>query len=238
MNDSIWIGYEPREADAFAVARYSTRRNLTQPIPIRGIVLSDLRKRGVYTRPTAFQDGQLWDIVSDAPMATEFAISRFFVPALAAGSNWALFMDCDFLVRANLARLFEELDPKYAVYAVKHNYVPEGIVKMDGVTQTSYSRKNWSSFCVFNCKHPENKKLTYKKLNEWPGRDLHAFKWLEDDLIGELPLEYNYLVGVYNKEMVPDPKCIHYTLGTPSMPGYDKCEYAEDWFKELEAWAR
>lgn len=234
---SIWIGYEPREADAFAVCRHSIKKHLTQPLEVHGIVLSDLRKRGVYTRPTSFQDGQLWDSISQAPMSTEFAISRFFVPNL-AGSGWAIFMDCDILVRTNLVRLFESLDTKYAVYCVKHNHKPEGIVKMDGMAQTRYARKNWSSFCVFNCSHPANKKLTYRKLNEWPGRDLHAFKWLADDEIGELDPAYNYLVGVNSLEEVPEPKCIHYTLGVPSMPGYENCEFAEEWVRELEDWAR
>lgn len=232
---SIYIGYDPREASAFAVARHTINKTLTLPIPVHGIVLSDLRKRGLYTRPTSHQDGQLWDEISEAPMSTEFAISRFFTPLLAE-KGWALFLDCDFLVRVSLVRLFEMLDPKYAVYCVKHDYVPEGITKMDGQTQTRYSRKNWSSFCVFNCNHPSNKKLTVGKLNRWPGRDLHAFKWLADDEIGELGVEWNYLVSV-TKETV-EPKCIHYTLGSPDMPGYQDCPYADEWFDALEDWAR
>lgn len=234
---AIYIGYEPREASAFAVARHSTRRRLTQEVPIRGIVLRDLSKRGIYTRPMSYEDGQLYDVISEAPCSTEFAISRFFTPLLAE-SGWALFMDCDFLVRVSLARLFEMLDPKYAVYCVKHSHHPVGIVKMDGMTQTAYNRKNWSSFCVFNCDHPANKSLTLHKLNNWPGRDLHAFKWLQDEEIGELDTAWNYLVGVNSKEQVPDPKCIHYTLGTPDMPGYEQCEYADEWYDELESWAR
>ena len=33
---------------------------------------------------------------------------------------------------------------------------------MDGVVQTSYPRKNWSSLMLFNCDHPSVKKLTRK----------------------------------------------------------------------------
>lgn len=156
---SIWIGFEPREASAFAVARHSIAKHMAQPIPIRGIVLRDLVERGLYTRPMSTQDGQLYDEISEAPCSTEFAISRFFTPYLAK-TGWALFMDCDFLVRTSLARLFESLDDSMAVYCVKHNHVPEGITKMDGCTQTRYARKNWSSFMAFNCDHASNQKLT------------------------------------------------------------------------------
>lgn len=208
---------------------------MTQQIPVRGIVLDDLVQKGSYSRPTTYEDGQLWDVISEAPMSTEFAISRFFTPLLAK-TGWALFMDCDFLVRTSLCRLFESLDPKYAVYCVKHNHMPEGITKMDGMTQTRYARKNWSSFCVFNCDHPANKNLTVSVLNRWPGRDLHAFKWLSDDEIGELGVEWNYLVGV-TKSLI-EPKCVHFTLGTPDMPGYENSAYADEWRAVLADWAR
>ena len=50
-------------------------------------------------------------MISDAPMSTEFSISRFLVPALAK-EGWALFLDADMLARANLMRLFELADPR------------------------------------------------------------------------------------------------------------------------------
>ena len=48
MKHSIWIGFDPREADAFAVARHSINRHLITPIPVRGVVLTDLRTGGLY----------------------------------------------------------------------------------------------------------------------------------------------------------------------------------------------
>ncbi|HEY6021947.1 MAG TPA: glycosyltransferase [Candidatus Paceibacterota bacterium] len=233
----IYIGYDGREADAFAVARHSINRRLTLPIQCHGIVLSDLRKRGLYLRQTLYQDGGLWDTISGAPMSTEFAISRFFTPLLAA-RGWALFLDCDFLVRTNLCRLFEALDPQYAVYCVKHDHVPTGITKMDGQTQTKYPCKNWSSFMIFNCEHKKNKALTVEMLNKLPGRDLHRFCWLDDEDIAALGPEWNYLVGYNNREQVPDPMCVHFTHGVPTMPGYEDTEFAEEWRDELEDWAR
>lgn len=233
--NSIWIGFDPREGAAYAVCRDSIRRHLTQPIPIHGVVLDDLRRDGLYTRPIELRDGQLYDPISAAPMSTEFAISRFFVPYLAE-TGWALFMDCDMLVKESLVRLFESLDKHYAVYCVKHNHVPAESVKMDRQEQTKYPRKNWSSFCVYNCDHVANKRLNLRTLNMLPGRDLHAFCWLHDNEIGELGPEWNYLVGVS-----PDtirPKVIHYTKGGPWMDGFEEVEFADQWNEALRVWAR
>jgi lipopolysaccharide biosynthesis glycosyltransferase len=232
---SIWIGFDPREAAAFAVCRDTIRNRLTQQIPINGIVLPELRRRGLYTRPTDMRNGELWDVISEAPMSTEFAVSRFFTPLLAK-SGWALFLDCDMLVRVSLVQLFELADPRYAVMCVKHNHNPIETVKMDGRTQTRYSRKNWSSFCLFNCDHPANKRLTLHELNTLPGRDLHRFCWLEDNEIGELGPEWNYLVGETDADV--DPKVIHFTKGGPWMEGYEGVPYADQWTAALEDWAK
>ncbi len=43
---------------------------------------------------------------------------------------------------------------------VQHDYVPANAIKMDGKAQTSYPRKNWSSFILFNGAHPSVKALT------------------------------------------------------------------------------
>ena len=232
---SVWIGFDPREAAAFAVCRDSIKNKLTQQIPIRGIVLSALRSRGLYTRPTEVRNGQLWDVISEAPMSTEFAISRFFTPLLAK-QGWALFLDCDMLVRSSIVQLFEMVDPKYAVMCVKHNHNPTETVKMDGCVQTRYARKNWSSFCLFNCGHPANKRLTLHELNTLPGRDLHRFCWLDDDDIGELGPEWNYLNDETTADV--DPKVVHFTKGGPWMEGYEDVPYADQWTAALEDWAR
>lgn len=233
---SIWIGFDPREAAAFAVCRHSIGRWLTQAIPINGIVLSFLQGQGLYRRPVEKRsNGQLWDSISEAPMSTEFAISRFFTPLLAK-TGFALFMDCDILCRSSLARLFElaERNKQYAVMCVKHRHEPNYTVKMDGVAQTRYARKNWSSVMMFNCEHEANKLLTVDMLNVVPGRDLHRFCWLHDDDIGALDVEWNYLVGHSHAD---DPKLVHFTDGIPSMRGYEDAEYAAEYRKELELWA-
>ncbi|BCH33138.1 hypothetical protein MesoLjLc_50680 [Mesorhizobium sp. L-8-10] len=234
MKHSVWIGFDPREASAFAVAKHSILRRLITPIPVHGIVLSEMRARGLYTRPTSVKDGRLCDVISAAPMATEFAVSRFLVPHL-AGSGWGLFMDCDMLVRTNLERLFKLCDPSKAVMVVKHHHNPPEGIKMDGQVQTRYARKNWSSVMAFNIDHPANRALTLELINTVPGRDLHAFCWLDDSLIGELDASWNWLVGHSDPEIEPD--IVHFTEGTPAMSGYENCAYAEEWRAELERWA-
>lgn len=233
---SIFVGFDPREAAAFAVCRASMDRWMNLPIPVQGLVLSRLRAQGYYWREHVYQEnGQLRDVISDAPMSTEFAISRFLTP-LIAKEGLALFTDCDVLVRSPLMELFDSVKRHYAVMVVKHCHKPEYGVKMDGQVQTRYARKNWSSVMLFNCDHPANKKLTLEMVNTLPGRDLHRFCWLSDDEIGELDPCWNYLVG-HTKLDGQKPKIVHYTDGIPTMRGYEHCEYADEFRTRLEEWA-
>ena len=242
MDRSVWIGWEAREAAAFAVARHSLRRHQALKLPTFGLILAKLRADGLYTRPTSRRGAQLWDDISDAPMATEFACSRFLVPHLARATGkaggkprWAVFMDCDMLIRADIQKLFDDCERDKAVMVVKHSHNPDATVKMDGQIQTRYARKNWSSVCAFNIDHPANAKLTPKLVNAVPGRDLHGFCWLDDDEIGELGPEWNYLVGHTDSNV--DPSIVHFTDGIPTMAGYENCEFADEWWSELERWA-
>src|SRR5512139_1629170 len=109
---SIWIGYDSRETAAFAVARESIARRITLPVPIGGVMIEDVKSRGLYWRPTERRLGKLWDTISGAHMSTEFAISRFLTPHLATQGGLAIFMDCDMLVRGNLLRLTDEIEAK------------------------------------------------------------------------------------------------------------------------------
>ncbi len=241
MTRSIYIGFDPTPSSAlaFIVARASINRHLTQQIPVHGLILDDLRARGLYTRPTETRlndecEPQIWDVISDAPCATEFSISRFLVPHLAK-TGLALFMDCDMLARANFARLFDAAaayaNQQFAVMCVKHAHNPANAVKMDGKAQTKYARKNWSSFVLFNCDHPSNKKLTVEMVNTLPGRDLHRFCWLDDAEIGELPVEWNWLAGHSDPHVMP--KVVHHTDGVPCLRGYEDAAFADEWRAEL-----
>lgn len=234
---SVWIGFDPREADAFAVARASIVENLYRPTRVGAVILSDLQESGIYRRPTTRVDGRLHDVISEHPMATEFAISRFLVPHLAR-NGLALFVDCDVLARRRVDDLFDiaGLDDSKAVWVVKHRHEPADGQKMDGQIQSRYARKNWSSVMLFNVDHPSNRHLTIDMVNTLPGRDLHRFCWLDDDEIGDLSVEWNWLVG-HSPDGV-DPGIVHFTDGIPTMPGYGEVAYADEWRDSLSKWAR
>jgi len=176
----------------------------------------------------------LWDVISDAPCSTEFSISRFLVPYLAK-EGWALFLDADMMALNNFCRLMDLVDDTKAVMVVKHNHLPKNKTKMDGQIQTVYFRKNWSSFIMFNASHPKCKALTPEVVNTATGLFLHQFQWLDDDDIGELNVEWNWLVG--HSDPSVSPKCVHFTDGIPSMAGYEKGVYSHIWRKMLEEWA-
>jgi len=166
--------------------------------------------------------------------SNDFAFSRWLVPWLTAYQGWAVFMDCDMLVQTDIAELFREADPRYAVKVVKHNHKPRETVKYLGNLQTQYERKNWSSVMLFNCGHPAMRVLAPDFVDKAPGLDLHQFKWLDDDLIGELPHEWNVLVDYDDPAHYPYPKNLHYTTGGPWFQEYRECDWAEEWFTELE----
>ncbi|WP_292636980.1 hypothetical protein [Mesorhizobium sp.] len=235
----FFIGFDPREAAAFAVTKYSLNKNLISPVPVRGLVLSELRAKGLYTRPMEHRNGRLIDVLSarpdyDGAVATEFANSRFLVKELAK-TGWAIFMDCDMLIRSNMERLFKVLDQSKAVMVVKHNFQPPTGIKMDGQLQSAYSRKLWSAFMAINCDHPANAALTVDLVNTVPGRDLHRFCWLKDHDIGELDMSWNWVPGVSDPEIEPD--CVHWSEGGPWFQEYTDVPYADEWRQALHNWA-
>jgi lipopolysaccharide biosynthesis glycosyltransferase len=218
----VYIGHDGREQAAYDVAAKTARSFSCDVFPVYE---ETLRRSGMLTRPLD-RRGLMWDLHSNAPQSTEFAISRFFVPLL-AHSGWCLAVDCDVVFLEDPHELLEFADESKAVMVVKHAPLTATGTKMDGQVQTIYERKNWSSVVLWNVDHVANKRLNLLSLNQWPGRDLHAFKWLSDSEIGELPRAANWLVGVHPK---PDrPIIAHYTLGVPAMPGHENDEYAHLW---------
>ena len=179
MKQSIWIGWDPAESDAYNVALRSMLRRMGESIPVHKLSLANLQDRGWYARPTHKNENRLIDELSarddyDGSISTEHAIARFLVPRCAI-EGWALFVDGDIIVRDDICQIFDGLDPAKAVYCVKHRYEPVDNIKKAGQVQTRYERKNWSSVMVFNCDHPSNGRLSWRDFNTKPGRDLHAF---------------------------------------------------------------
>jgi len=190
------------------------------------LALNTLRAAGLYWRPTEMRDGRLFDVMSDAPMATEFAISRFLVPHVAE-TGLALFVDCDVMARVDVVPLFDAFDESKACMCVQHDYTPRATTKMMGQAQVPYARKNWSSVVLWNCDHPKVKLLTPEVVNAARGLWLHQFSWLHDDDIGALDPCWNHLVG--DCPANPGAKLVHFTNGSPNMVGHEHCEYAEEW---------
>jgi hypothetical protein len=227
--ECVFIGWDDAEAQACQVAEYSLFRHASRRLlrrhPISIATLGKKYQRQTTTMPT----GQLFDEISDAPMSTSHAIARFFIPLLMDFSGWALFTDGDVLFRDDVGALFDLADPLYAVMVVKHPPLEEEGIKKAGHIQQAYRRKNWSSVMLFNCGHLANRALTLNVLNTWTGRELHAFGWLRDDQIGELPARWNHLVGVNPPDA--NPAIVHYTLATPDIDGHEHDPFADEWFR-------
>lgn len=225
MTSRVYVGHDAREVEAYRACVGSLRARARGEVEIHPV--SSRLLGSLYTRPETRREGVLWDEISNAPMATEFSIARFFTPLLAR-HGWVVFCDCDFLWRASIEDLFALADERYAVMVVKHQYEPVESVKMDGQPQTSYHRKNWSSLMLLNCTMiVDNDWLPLLLLNHNTGRNLHGFSWLRDDLIGEVPVEWNWLEGVSSATV--EPCAVHYTRGIPSMRGYENAAFADEW---------
>lgn len=221
----VFIGYDSREDIAWQVARHSLLRHTLQPIGVHPIRQTALRELGLYTRPV------------DATATTEFSLTRFLTPYLAAQeSGWVLFTDCDFLFTTDITGVLEGLDPAKAVYVVQHEYDPAHDIKMDGQKQTRYPRKNWSSFILFNLAHPDVRALTPAVVNEASPAFLHRFQWItKNEDIGALDLDWNFLEGEYPRPEIT-PRVIHYTNGGPWFPEWQTVDFADLWLAEEEAY--
>jgi hypothetical protein len=213
----VFIGYDGREAAAFSVMAHSIHRRASEPVSVAPLMLSQLT--GVFTRER------------NPLQSTDFSFTRFLVPYLCDFQGWALFTDCDMIVRDDIAKLWALRDERYAVMVVKHDHQPSEDVKFLNATQTKYEKKNWSSVMLFNCAKCTT--LTPDYVNSASGLELHQFKWLgNDDLIGELPHEWNHLVGYFPPN--PGAKLVHYTTGGPYFTEYRDCEFGDEWFLEQD----
>lgn len=217
----VFIGYDAVEAVAFSVLAHSIHARASQPVSITPVMLDQLG--GVYRR------------ARNPLQSTQFSFSRFLTPYLCGYEGWAVFMDCDMLVLDDIAKLWALRDERYAVQVVKHAHVPREETKFLGAVQTKYEKKNWSSVMLMDCSRCTA--LTPEYVNTASGLELHQFKWLAGDhLIGELPREWNHLVG-YDAPRA-DASLVHYTIGGPYFAEYAQCEYSEEWRRERDAMSR
>ena len=213
----VFIGWDSREQIAYDVARRSLVEHASIPVDVVPIKLNELVRNGLYTRRV------------DPLASTEFTYSRFLTPYLAGYRGWALFCDCDFLFFGDVAELVQHQNDDVAVACVQHEYRPTNATKMDGVAQSVYPRKNWSSFMLFNCAHPSTRRLTVACVNEESGAYLHRMQWAADEEIGSLPISWNWLEGWNQKPAAGRPNAVHFTNGGPWFEDWQNVDYAEEW---------
>ena len=225
-NLNIYVGYDSKEDIAYRVCKYSILKRSRSNIKITSLKLYELIAKNLYKR----------DI--DPLASTEFTYSRFLVPALNNYNGWAIFCDCDFIFFEDISNILLDIDQSKAVYCVQHDYTPKEKHKMDGQKQTIYPRKNWSSFILFNCSHPSNKKLSVDLVNSETGSFLHQFKWLEDNEIGSLDERWNWLEGWTSSHNDKKPYAVHYTRGGPWFDEWQDVEFASEWTKERDEYLK
>ena len=226
---TVYIGYDPTEDDYFRTLVYSIRKHASAPVQIVPLDQHELRRAGLYSRSYEIVDGRRVDIFDGKPYSTEFSFTRFLVPFLQQFSGKAIFMDSDMYVRGDIMEVFDRCNAQStkAVYCVKHNYTQvEGSIKMDNKLQQNYFRKNWSSFILWNCDHPSIKRsYTLSDVNTKSGSWLHGFYWLENDEIGELPEEWNWLDSHSPASIAA--KNVHFTLGGPLFATWEPARKAD-----------
>ena len=209
---NLYVGYDEREAIAYHVFCHSVIKNTSIPVKITPLVLSQLKEFN-----ETHQD-----------RSNDFVYSRFLTPYLNEFNGWAIFADGDMICQADLKELIGMADPNKALMVVKHDYQTKASIKYLGNINENYPRKNWSSVILWNCSHPKHKILTPEFVSSQTGKFLHRFSWLDDDDIGELPVEWNWLACEYEKNT--DAKLIHYTLGTPCFKDFRDTDMAEIWY--------
>lgn len=229
MNDlQVFVGYDARYRAAWQVCAASMQAHAGDyPVSIASIGREQLQQQGLYTRATETREGRRFDVLSGEYCSTDFSLARFWVPYVAGRAGWALFCDCDFLWRADVRAILDHADPKYAVMVVPNRHEPTDLTKMNAQAQSAYFRKNWSSLMLWNLAHAGSHRPNLHDLNHWHKHDLHGLRWLAEIEIGFLPQEWNHLVGV--AEEIASPHAVHFTLGTPDMPGYENQPYADEW---------
>jgi lipopolysaccharide biosynthesis glycosyltransferase len=211
---NIFIGYDHREAIAYHVCANSIIRHSSKPVSLTPLALKNMQDY-----EEKHTDG-----------SNQFIYSRFLVPHLMEYKGWAIFMDGDMLLRDDINKLWALRDDSKAVMVIKHDYKTKMTEKYLGAKNENYPRKNWSSVILWNCGHPANAVVTPEFIQTATGAQVHRFTWLDDNLIGELPIEWNWLPDEFGANQ--EAKLLHYTLGTPSFHDFATTPMGDEWHRE------
>lgn len=246
----IFLGYDSQEPVTFAVAMHSILKRASRPIAVTPLVQPALRADGIYTRERHATESTEFSLTRFlAPWLCDFQGYSLFLDSdvLVRCDIW------DILLYA-LAR------PEKAVHVVQHDYTPTEGLKFDGHVQTVYPKKNWSSVMLFNnanCRMltaeyvnrasgldlhrfnwlVEAAQQSYMGIDtgdlailQQGMEDATKAGTIQDFLIGNLPPEWNHLVGEYPPNA--NAKILHYTNGAPCFPAYAHCDQADLWMAE------
>ena len=210
----IFIGYDPREAVTYHTCVNSIVRQASQPVAIIPLALNLL---------TNYEE-------THTDGSNQFIYSRFLVPYLSGYQGWALFIDGDMIVRDDIVKLWNLRDDSKDAMVVKHDYQTRATKKYLGNKNENYPRKNWSSVILWNCSSPQHQILTPEFVNKSTGTYLHRFNWIDNEKIGELPIEWNWLPDEYGVN--DKAKLLHYTLGAPCFHDYSTTPMSDEWHRE------
>lgn len=212
----IVVGFDQRESVAYHTFIQSIIEKTSLPVAFIPLAINSLK---------GYKE-------THTDKSNDFIYSRFLTPYLNEFQGWAIFADGDMLCRQDIKELWDLRDESKALQVVKHNYQTQASHKYLGNINQNYPRKNWSSVILWNCKHPKHKILTPEFIEKQTGIFLHRFSWLDDNEIGDLPKEWNWLAIEYPENR--DAKLIHYTLGTPCFKDYRDTSMADLWRETYE----
>jgi hypothetical protein len=204
--NKIFVGYDSTQPESFDVCKHSLLPHSVTPLKLVDLPM--------YNR-------------TDVNGSTEFSLTRFLVPYLSNYEGWSLFCDSDFLWLCDPLEVFDLCDDMYTVMVIKHEYSPKTDYKMNGKYQHKYPKKNWSSLMLFNNSKCTN--LSPTSVNQSLPSYLHQFHWTNDECVGSLPTEYNWLVGYYSETETFKPKALHYTDSGPWHKHHTGSEYDTMW---------
>lgn len=207
----IVVGFDQREAIAYHAFSQSVLEKSSLPVLFLPLSINTLK---------GYKE-------THSDKSNDFVYSRFLTPYLHNFEGWAIFADGDMVCQSDIKELWDLRDETKALQVVMHDYKTKFNQKYLGNTNENYPRKNWSSLILWNCSHPKHKVLTPDFISSQTGKYLHRFSWLDDEDIGELPIDWNWLAIEYPNN--PQAKIIHYTLGTPCFRDYRNTEMASAW---------
>ena len=205
------VGFDQREAIAYHTFTQSIIEKSSVPVSVTPLAINSLKN---------YKENH-------TDRSNDFVYSRFLTPYLNNFQGWSIFADGDMICQADIKELWDLRDESKAVLVVKHNYQTKQNIKYLGNMNENYPKKNWSSLILWNCGHPKHKILTPEFISNQSGKYLHRFSWLDEEDIGELPIEWNWLAIEY--PINASAKIIHYTLGTPCFKNYKDTDMAEIW---------